>query len=248
MPKAGLTTGTVVRNQASVVFDVNAPINTPIWSNTIDNAPPVTHVLALPEIQSTTTFPVNWTGTDVGAGIGVFAVYVSDNGMPFTLWQDRTASTTATYVGETGHSYGFYSIGEDLAGNVERSKSVAEATTSIGTITRCASVVSGAIQVAPSGFGYNFTTGRFVQTVTLTNSTSNTIAGPISLVLDSLSGNATLFNRSGLTACAAPLGSPFITVPGGLNPGASASVILQFADPSKAGITYAARVLAGSNP
>jgi hypothetical protein len=35
MPKQGLATGTMIQNQAIVVFDFNPPINTPIWSNTI---------------------------------------------------------------------------------------------------------------------------------------------------------------------------------------------------------------------
>ena len=67
-------------------------------------------------------------------------------------------------------------------------------------------------------------------------------------MLDSLSSNATLFNLSGATACAVPAGSPYINIAGDLNPGASVSVSLQFANPTKAGITYATRVLSGSAP
>jgi hypothetical protein len=41
MPKPGLANGTQIQNQATVVFDQNAPINTPVWLNTIDATPPV---------------------------------------------------------------------------------------------------------------------------------------------------------------------------------------------------------------
>ena len=40
MPKSTVTTGSVIQNTATVVFDVNQPINTPTWSNTIDNTKP----------------------------------------------------------------------------------------------------------------------------------------------------------------------------------------------------------------
>jgi hypothetical protein len=113
----------------------------------------------------------------------------------------------------------------------------------------CAADVSSSVSVVRSGFGYNFLTGRFVQGVTLKNTSGSPISGPVPLVLDSLSGNATLFNASGKTACVAPLGSPFMTVvdsSSSLAAGQSVTVYLQFTDPTKAGITYGTRVLAGS--
>lgn len=246
MPKSPLATGTAIRNQASVVFDVNAPINTPVWTNTIDNSPPITRVLPLAASQTSESFSVQWSGTDQGAGIWAVAVFVSDNGAPFTTWLEGTTATSATYSGQTGHTYGFFAIGTDLVGNVEPMKTAAEASTRITQQTACANDVGSQVQITRSGYGYNFTTGRFVQTVTLKNTSASAIAAPISLVLDNLSSNATLFNPSGTTQCAVPAGSPFVNLPGNLGPGASGSVTLQFTNPTKMGITYAARVLAGS--
>lgn len=246
MPKRGLTTGTPIQNDAVVLFDTNAPIATPTWLNTVDNDAPVTHVLALAATQSSPTFTVQWTGTDIGSGLATFTVLVSDNGGPFKVWLDATTASSAVYSGQTGHSYGFFSIGADLAGNVEALKTFAEATTQVGPPTSCAIDVSAQVQVTRSGYGYNLATQRFVQTVTLMNTSTGAITGPLSLALDNLSSNATLFNSSGATACAAPAGSPFIDLAGNLNPGASASVSLQFTDPTRTGITYATRVLAGS--
>jgi hypothetical protein len=110
----------------------------------------------------------------------------------------------------------------------------------------CATDVSSHIQMARSGYSFNFTTQRFMQTVTLTNSGTTAVQGPMSLVLTGLSSNATLFNKNGSTTCASPVGSPFINLAGPLNPGAHASVSLQFADPTKAAITYSTLVLSGN--
>src|SRR6516164_6843967 len=64
---------------------------------------------------------------------------------------------------------------------------------------------------------------------------------PVSLVLDNLSANAALSDKTGNTTCAGPLGSPYINVPAGSN-----NVLLLFADPNQTGITYNTRLLAGS--
>ena len=246
MPKSGLATGTAIQNQAQVVFDTNAPIATPTWLNTIDRDAPVTHVLPLSTTQSATTFPVQWTGTDAGAGIRDFSIYVSDNGAAFTLWQDHTAALSVNFTGAVGHTYGFYALGTDLVGNVESTKTVAEATTQVVSASACATNASAQVQVTRSGFSYNFATQRFVQTVTLKNISGSAVGAPLSLVLDNMSSNAALYSQSGTTSCATPAGSPFVNWSSSLAPGASASIVLQFTNPTRAGITYATRVLAGS--
>jgi hypothetical protein len=131
MPASTVTTGTVIQNTASIVFDANAAIATPTWTNTIDNTPPVSQVLALPPDESSLSFAVAWSGTDVGSGVQSYTIYVSDNGGPFTPWLTNTTGTSATYAGQTGHSYGFYSIATDNVGNVEAAKTAAEATTEV---------------------------------------------------------------------------------------------------------------------
>jgi len=112
----------------------------------------------------------------------------------------------------------------------------------------CATDMSAPIAVTRGGFSFNFGRGRFQQKVTIQNTGTNSIAGPISLALDNLSSNATLANGAGVTSCAAPSGSPYIAVVAGgvLAPGASASVVLQFTRTGSAGITYNTRVLGGS--
>lgn len=99
-------------------------------------------------------------------------------------------------------------------------------------------------------------TGRVVQTVQVFNTETQTVTGPIYLVLDGLSTNATLANATGYTARFVSTGTSYITVTtAGLAPGKKASVTLEFTDPTSGNvnlpgglnhaITYTPRVLSG---
>jgi hypothetical protein len=106
--------------------------------------------------------------------------------------------------------------------------------------------VSGQVSVTRGGFLKNRATGRFVQTISLKNASGANIIGPTSLVLDALSGNAALFNKSGSTTVTTPSGSPYINATAGsLAAGASVTITLEFTDPTNAAISYSTRVLAG---
>lgn len=100
------------------------------------------------------------------------------------------------------------------------------------------------VQVARGGFALNRLTGKFVQTLTVTNISSSTLTGPVQVVIDNLSANTTLSNKTGTAAD----GSSYITVPNvsSFAPGASATVQLQFAVPSSGGITYTPRIVTGT--
>ena len=107
--------------------------------------------------------------------------------------------------------------------------------------------VTSQVRITRSGFRYNNATGHFLQTVTIKNTSSSRISGPISLVLEGLSSNATLYNKKGTTGN----GNPYIDLVlslGYLDPGASVSIVLEFVNPSRQGITYTPHVLAGSGP
>jgi hypothetical protein len=74
---------------------------------------------------------VSWSGADNtgGSGIGKYDIYVSDNGGTFAPWLTGTTQTSATYNGQAQHSYAFYSVATDNAGNVESKTAHAEAQT-----------------------------------------------------------------------------------------------------------------------
>lgn len=106
--------------------------------------------------------------------------------------------------------------------------------------------VAPAVTVKRGGFLRDRRTGTFNQEVTFTNNNASALTGSFHLALDGLSANAVLSNKTGDTTTALPAGSPYITVSSGnLAPGASATVTLQFTNPSGAAINYSARPLSG---
>ncbi len=95
-------------------------------------SPPSSTVAALPATTTTASFTVSWSGSDgQGPGIASYDIYVSDDGTAYTLWQSDTTKTSATYTGQVGHTYGFYSVATDLLGLVQPTPASAQATTKV---------------------------------------------------------------------------------------------------------------------
>ncbi len=130
-PLANLPTGTAIDARASIVFDINAPINTPTWTNTVDVSDPTSSVTALPAFSTNPNFTVSWTGSDNGSGIASYDVYVSVNGSAYTLWLDDTVNTSATYNGQVASTYAFYSVARDNVNNLQTLATSAQATTTV---------------------------------------------------------------------------------------------------------------------
>ncbi len=128
-PKNTVATGDEIRNHATIIFDLNAPIDTNEWLNTIDDSKPVSSVQALAAQQSSTTFTVDWSGNDTGSGVNDYTLYVSTNGGAFDPAVVGTTSTTTQFSGTYDTTYSFYTIARDNAGNIEGAKLVGEATT-----------------------------------------------------------------------------------------------------------------------
>jgi len=57
-PRANLATAVQIRSRAQITFDINAPISTPEWFNTVDNIKPASKVLGLPANSVAVSFPV----------------------------------------------------------------------------------------------------------------------------------------------------------------------------------------------
>src|SRR5262249_43388181 len=145
-PKAGSATGTQIRNVALITFDTNPAIATDQVNDddpsqgvdptkqalvTLDAVAPTSSVTALPTIETAASFLVSWAGSDDagGSGIASYNVYVSDNGGASTLWQSGTTQTSANFQGSNNHTYAFYSVAKDNAGNVQATPTTAQATT-----------------------------------------------------------------------------------------------------------------------
>jgi hypothetical protein len=98
---------------------------------TIDALAPSSRVHALPA-RSPASFTVRWSGQD-SSGVSFYDVYVSDNGGPFTLLLGGTTATSTTFHGQPGHTYGFYSVATDAAGNAQAPAARAQAVTQVAS-------------------------------------------------------------------------------------------------------------------
>jgi hypothetical protein len=210
-PKANLPTGTQIRNVADVSFDEAPIIATDQVSETdptqgtdpakqalvtIDAGPPTSGVAALPPTEASIMFNVSWSGQDDagGSGIGSYDVYVSDNGGPFALFQTDTTATSATFSGQGGHTYGFFSVATDNVGNQQTLPAAAQAMTTIATqlsVTTTADSGPGSLRQAisdanstpgtPATVQFQLPAGA--QTINLL-STLPTATNPLIFVLD----------------------------------------------------------------
>jgi len=63
--------------------------------------------------------------------VASYTIYVSENGGAWTAWLSGTVSNTATFSGQPGHTYAFYSVARDNAGNLESAAPVPEAVTTV---------------------------------------------------------------------------------------------------------------------
>jgi hypothetical protein len=148
-PAAGLPTGTVITNQASIVFDTNDPLPTNPTTNTVDAVPPVSFVAGLPPAVNNNSFTVSWSGADDpgGSGVAGFSIWFSDNGGPYQLWLPNTNSASAQFSGRFGHTYAFYSTAQDNAGNLEAPRGTPDTTTSVSSLPVLAPVADQTINV-----------------------------------------------------------------------------------------------------
>jgi hypothetical protein len=229
--------GTDVQTGETIMRDLTEVVSAPDGA---DVTPPFCNLTAfMPGSPNTAQLTVQ----DLGSGLATINVLDTINAnvtVPaFNLGTTETVMVSANPIDSTQFSYVLLEL-IDTAGNV----------TCCDQELSCAADVSSQIRVVRGGFNYQRSTRRYLQRVTLKNTGSSTIRRRLSLVLDSLSSNASLVNLSGQTVCGLPLGSPYLDfdlgVTGELAPGDSAEATLEFTNPSNMGITYNTRMLGGA--
>jgi hypothetical protein len=130
-PKPSLPHLTVLENLASIYFDSNAAVITPVWTNTIDRETPQSAVNALPATTYDTLITVSWSGSDAHAGLMDYDIYVSEDNGPHELWISNATRTSAIFTGEFGKQYAFYSVARDHVMNEEDEPAIPDAQTSL---------------------------------------------------------------------------------------------------------------------
>ena len=194
---------------------------------------PTGAVKPLPATTTTTSFTVSWSGTP-GPGattIASYTIYDSQDGGPFTAFLSNTTATSATFTGELGHSYGFYSVATDNLGDVQPTPSAAEATTDLAglptssvnalpavtasssfTVGWAGTAGAGATNIASYEIFVSVDGGAFQPFLTGTTATSSTFSGQygntyafFSVATDNLGDRQTTPSQSQATTTVAPL-------------------------------------------
>jgi hypothetical protein len=146
-----VTTLDILANRASIYFDFNEAIVTNTVINTIDNDLPQSQVIALADTQQTLTFPVSWSGSDVGSGIRHYDLYFRENGGNWGLAAEQISDTVVDFTGVAGASYEFFSVAYDTALNEEVFPTMPDASTFIGSSVAIADdLPNGLIQLYPN--------------------------------------------------------------------------------------------------
>jgi RHS repeat-associated protein len=184
-------------------------------TTTVDGVPPTSSVSALPATESSPSFTVSWSGQDNagGSGIASYSIYVSDNGSAFTPWltNQPATTTTATFTGTYGHTYGFYSVATDNVGNVEATPTAAQATTTI--VSQPPTISAPNTASVNENASLTFSTGGG-NAITVADTQAGSNSDQLSLT--STGGTFTLATTSGLTVVSGANGSTAFSVTGTL--------------------------------
>jgi len=173
------------------------------------------------------------TATDVGIGFSWKSTFngtsggisVTKNSLPVDPGSGTGSITITAFNGNTSYQYP-KGLGVMAINGVATNPASSATSTLLG---------GGQVLVKASGLAYSRVTRTFNGTVNITNVSNGTIAGPFQIVLDSLTGGVTLANASGSFG-----GWSYITVPsaGSLAPGQSATVNVNFQNPSNVAINF----------
>lgn len=117
--KAGLSDGVEIDNKASIVFDHNDAIATPVWTNIIDAIPPVSEVGSLEQMNDSIV-RIHFDGYDNRSDIWKYSLYVQYG--EGSTWNEVAEMDSAYYDFRFYEDidYGFCVLATDSAGNVEQ--------------------------------------------------------------------------------------------------------------------------------
>lgn len=117
--KTGLPDGTEIMNRASIIFDIEEPIITPYWVNTVDTECPESKIDTV-ECVSDTVVTLRFSGEDNRSGIWRYTLYVQPgDGSDWFLAKENIEADSCDYKVYPDINYGFCVVATDSAGNVE---------------------------------------------------------------------------------------------------------------------------------
>ncbi|MFN0030735.1 MAG: T9SS type A sorting domain-containing protein, partial [Flavobacteriales bacterium] len=122
-PRTDLESGTEMNSEATIYFDLNEPITTNTWTNTVDDEAPTSFLTA--SLVDNTNISIQMNGTDDGCGIARYNIFISYNGGDFELFTTSSGGNVEL-IGEPSIVYGLYCEAVDSLGNGEVKEPIAE--------------------------------------------------------------------------------------------------------------------------
>ena len=117
--KSGKADGTEIKNRAGIVFDYEAQILTPTWTNVVDAVPPTSSVTDCTMVNDS-TLRIFADGFDARSGVWKYEWYVQ-HGENAPWWKEgETESPSFDFHFFPGFDYGLCVVVTDSAGNVEK--------------------------------------------------------------------------------------------------------------------------------
>lgn len=149
-PIADLPSGTEIDNEATIVFDVNPPMQTNETYLVVDTDPPASAVGTLASVQPNTTFAVPFTATDAVSGVRrvelwyadplgspgdekAAVITVGDYGYKLAGTTDA-GGTQIEFAGQAGYEYRFFTVAVDVVGNREAEPQEPDAVVHVGVL------------------------------------------------------------------------------------------------------------------
>lgn len=119
-PRSTAQTLDTIGAKADIIFDANEVIATNVETNTIDAYAPISHLTNLPP-TSPINIALSWSGQDDvnGCGLKFYSLYVSDDGVNFSMIRSGITRTDTTITGKPGTQYFFFVLATDSVGNTE---------------------------------------------------------------------------------------------------------------------------------
>lgn len=122
----GLRHGAKISNGATIFFDKQGAIDTPVFTNRIDTRAPTSSVgpprLLRASKKRSCGARLSWRGKDSGAGVALQDVYLSRNGHAPRLWRGQTKRRSSVFRASRPGAYTFFSAATDGAGNAMPSR------------------------------------------------------------------------------------------------------------------------------
>lgn len=155
----GLDDGTEINNRASIVFDREDAILTPVWTNTVDAVAPESKITFAANTANNIT--LRFDANDNRSGVWKYNLYVQEvKDGKWTKVEDEITISEYTFKGIEGFDYGFCVMAVDSAGNVEQKELAREI--SISTFKAGDANSDGIVDAEDASLATNYYLGRKV--------------------------------------------------------------------------------------